>query len=250
MVPDNLSNRAVYESQFHIIVCCCKSSLYAEHGGTFPPRSLEDRDMILNWVYGYMWHLGVRFHWSHNVQRRCRNTEPQTVHLNKSCQLDTLETGLAVKELWLTKSKNSTWQPPTMTESKCLWAQFWTWAPSYLLSAGISALLWGDCGGFVKWFFIKVPHTKLTFQFSLNLWYEVAWIVQLHLDFSLIGSPAFIQNETHRTFKGWNVWRFEMMIKGQSRGRSKYILNLLIVVVRDEHDWLTDRSQISFCGYE
>lgn len=65
MVPDNLSNALVYGCQFHITGRCHTSLLYAEHGRMFPPTSLEARDMILNRADGYMWHVGVRFHWSH-----------------------------------------------------------------------------------------------------------------------------------------------------------------------------------------
>lgn len=40
------------------------------------------------------------------------------------------------------------------------------------------------------------------------------------------------------TFKGANLHRFEMMIKAQRESRSKCILNLLIMVDRDEHEYL------------
>lgn len=63
---------------------------------------------------------------------------------------------------------------------------------------------------------------------------------QLHLDFTLIGAAAFIPNETDRTFKGLNVLRLEKMIKGERVSQPKYILNLLIRVVRDEREWLAN----------
>lgn len=62
--------------------------------------------------------------------------------------------------------------------------------------------------------------------------HKVALIVyrrrqQLHLDSTLIDSTASASNETDRPFKGFNVLRPEMMIKGWSESRLKYILNLL-----------------------
>lgn len=53
-------------------------------------------------------------------------------------------------------------------------------------------------------------------------------------------TAAFIPNETDRTFKGLNVLRLKKMIKGQRVSQPKYILNLLIRVVRDEREWLAN----------
>lgn len=145
------------------------------------------------------------------LERRCRNTKWQTTSLNKSCQ-----PGITY---WRQSCLKRSFESHNKTNRS--WCK---------------------------------PNIPFFFELAA-LRCEVAWIVytrhqQLHLDSTLIAAAAFITNETDRTFKGLNVLRLEKMIKGQRVSQPKYILNLLIRVVRDERELLANWAQISFCGHE
>lgn len=61
IVPDHLSNTPVnFTSQTTAV-----KAHYMLNRGTFPPTSLEAKDMIPNRADGYMWHARLGFLWSH-----------------------------------------------------------------------------------------------------------------------------------------------------------------------------------------
>lgn len=179
------------------------------------------------------------------------------IHLNKSCQVGMLETLLSVKELWPTfKSQKISlacnyMAASTMTERKFLGEHLSTRASSYLSSAGIIALLWWGCGKTwgCKWLSNCTRERKIQ-ELMQNQHSNFLWsgCLQYKSENNCTLAPSTASPWLHSnwrccvnskwSFKGWNLLRFEMTIKEQRVSWSKYILNLLIRVVRDE--WLAD----------
>ena len=92
MVPDYLSSSAVYGCQFHITGRCCKSLLCAERRKNISANKSGGQryDIELSgWLHVTSW---SQVPLMSCLEKGCGNIKPWTIHPNKSCQLDTVET--------------------------------------------------------------------------------------------------------------------------------------------------------------